>query len=175
MAQEARLGWVRATPWGVRRRCNSIRSLGYGRASCCSSAVPFLWARDFALAAALAAMCFVGVAIGLDAYFANRRALRLMTFDVGATPRSRDPNATCAATRVRTSCCRTATTCDPIELVGENDRRMRVVPAHASVEIECEYRCEVRLGPQTYALDRRVRLAIDGGWLVPGDSPPPRR
>jgi hypothetical protein len=50
---------------------------------------PFPIVRDLALASALAAICFFGVAIALDAYFANRRALRLLTFDFGATPPSR--------------------------------------------------------------------------------------
>jgi hypothetical protein len=228
---------------------------------------PLPWARDFALAGALAAMCFVGVAIGLDAYFANRRALRLVTFDFGATPPTAKAGWSCrvcaaplpASERLLVRCAycaaenvlgldlrvRSARARDqagsvadalrhrrrsrirlvvvmlgllagagwlghelrytfyaalprpersigcyscpyvelhnrdgvrhPIELVGEKDRRMRVVPAHASVQIECEYRCEVRLGTQSYALDRRVRLAIDGGWLVLDDSPPQQR
>lgn len=45
---------------------------------------PFL--HDLALAGAVAFVCFAGIAVGLDAYFANRRALRLVTLDFGASP-----------------------------------------------------------------------------------------
>lgn len=47
---------------------------------------PFPFARDLLLSAALAFACFAGVTVALDAYFANRRALRLVTLDFGATP-----------------------------------------------------------------------------------------
>ena len=50
---------------------------------------PYPFGRDLLLSAGLAFACFAGVTVALDAYFANRRALRLVTLDFGATPPSR--------------------------------------------------------------------------------------